>query len=351
MRSRRVRFAGLVAAALSLSVGYVAYAVTRDGAAAARAGIHVQTGAALAPAAPAQQPAAAEPAVHRALGRASLAAVRPQILFRSMLTDDTFGKLALAPLGGPRNEWRISPLKCDRVYFAGGRGLCLGASSTMTPVSTARIFGPDFSIQHELTLAGLPSRARISPDGRYATTTNFVFGHTYATGSFSTETTLIDLAAGTKIATLEQFAVTNGGQPFENRDFNFWGVTFARDSNRFYATLGSGGQTYLVQGDVRRRTARVLRTNVECPSLSPDGTRLAFKKKIEGTNWRLSVLDLRTMKEHPLAERGSVDDQAEWLDAQHVLYWRLNEIWVVRADGAGLPRRFVPAAASPVVVR
>jgi hypothetical protein len=327
---RLLRFVLLVAVAIAVSVGYVAWDLARADGVAARAGIHT-----------------------RSLEKASLRARRgPQIVFRSMLTDDTFGKLAVAPLGGPRTEWRIAPLKCDRVYFAAGAGICLAARSTVAPVFTARIFGPDFAVRHELTLHGLPSRARISADGRYGATTSFVYGHSYAAGAFSTETTLIDMAAGTKIAALEQFSVMRDGQRFKRRDFNFWGVTFARNSDRFYATLASGGKTFLVAGAVHSRTLRVLRENVECPSLSPDGTRIAFKKAISGPgDWRLAVLDLRTMREQLLAEPARVDDQVEWLDAKRVLYWRANVVWVVPADGSGSPRPFVRDAASPAVVR
>jgi hypothetical protein len=344
---RWARFMLLVALAVALSVGYVGWDLARGNGVAARAGIHTRGGASLVGI---RQSGAV---VTRARGRASLTAARgPQILFRSMLTDETFGKLAVAPLRGLRTEWQIAPLKCDRVYFAAGRGICLAAGSAVAPIFTARIFGPDFSVRHELTLHGLPSRARVSADGRYAATTSFVYGHSYAAGAFSTETTLIDMATGTKIATLEQFSVTRGGERFKRRDFNFWGVTFARESDRFYATLASGGNTYLVVGSVRARTLRVLRTNVECPSLSPDGTRIAFKKAITGPgDWRLAVLDLRTMRERLLAEPEKVDDQVEWLDTNHVLYWRRNVVWVVPADGSGSPRQFVSNAASPVVVR
>ena len=89
---------------------------------------------------------------------------------------------------------------------------------------------------------------------------------------------------------------------------------------------------------------------MECPSLSPDGTRLAFKKRLDGADpddWRLSVLNLKTGEEHPLAETQNVDDQAEWLDNDHVLYAKFPDegfpdIWSVPADGTGraeaLPR-------------
>ena len=74
--------------------------------------------------------------------------------------------------------------------------------------------------------------------------------------------------------------------------------------------------------------------DVECPSLSPDETRVAFKRR-QGDNWRLHVLDLDTGREYPLAETRSVDDQVEWLDD----------------DGRGRPRVYRRDALSPAVVR
>ena len=65
-----------------------------------------------------------------------------------------------------------------------------------------------------------------------------------------------------------------------------------------------------------------MRTDAECPSLSPDGTRVAYKKRGDRATgeWRLAVLDLATGKETLLAERRSVDDQVEWLDDDRILY-------------------------------
>src|SRR4051812_17351825 len=182
----------------------------------------------------------------------------------------------------------------------------------------------------------------------------FVAGHAYATpGSFSTQTTLIDLERGAKIADMEDFTVTDGGRQVTAVDVNYWGVTFARDSDRFYATLATGGKTYLIEGSVSQRRAHVIHENVECPSLSPDGTRIAYKKRTgSGSNpWHLTVLDLRTMRETPLAEARSVDDQAEWLDDGHVLYAVDGAVWSVPADGSGRPSRYIAGAGSPSVVR
>ena len=209
-------------------------------------------------------------------------------------------------------------------------------------------------MQHTISLGGLLSRARVSPDGRHGAVTAFLSGHSYATnGQFSTSTTLLDLTTGKKLFNLEKLAITRDGKPFRAVDFNYWGVTFANDGHRFYATLATGHQTYLVEADLRTRSGRVIRENVECPALSPDNTRIAFKKRVDGGNgpWRFTVLDLETMRETPLAESQSVDDQAAWLDDEHVLYGYKNAVWSVRADGSDRPQLYLPDALSPTVVR
>ena len=89
---------------------------------------------------------------------------------------------------------------------------------------------------------------------------------------------------------------------------------------------------------------------VECPSLSPDGRRIAFKSR-RGNQWRLHVLDLETRRRTALAETRSVDDQVEWLDEGRILYGLEGNIWVVPADGSGAPRVYVRNALSPAVVR
>ena len=138
-------------------------------------------------------------------------------------------------------------LKC--FYFAAGRGLCLAKDGgedcrrtrdcldRRSPTSSARIS----RLCTRSRLGGFPSRARVSPDGRDGAAHRFVSGHSYADGGFSTAT-LIDLGRRQKIGNLEKFAVFRDGKRIEAIDFNFWGVTFAQDSNRFYATLGTRGR-------------------------------------------------------------------------------------------------------------
>jgi hypothetical protein len=278
---------------------------------------------------------------------------RPTVVFRD-LGGGSRGQLALAPLTGGPGERKRLPLRCDRVHFAAGTGLCVARGSGFASGFQAKVFGTNFEVRHELDLAGIPSRARVSRDGRLGTVTMFVTGHSYAeSGAFSTETTLIDMRSGRKIADLEDFSVTDDGRHVTAVDRNFWGVTFADDSDRFYATMATGGKTYLLEGSVSSRRARVLHENVECPSLSPDGTRVAYKHRTgsDSKPWRVSVLDLETMRETPLAESRSVDDQVEWLDGANVLYAIDGEVFTVPADGSGTARSFLPQADSPAVVR
>jgi hypothetical protein len=280
---------------------------------------------------------------------------RPTVVFRGLAHDpeENRGQVAVAAVDHP-GQRTLEAMHCDRVHFAAGRGICLARGDGFAAGYRATVFGADFRALDEVALDGIPSRARVSPDGRYGAVTVFVTGHAYAdAGAFSTQTTLIDLERGHELADLEQFTVTMGGRQVTAVDRNFWGVTFARDSNVFYATMATGGKTYLVRGSVSARTARVIDENVECPSLSPYGTRIAFKKRVgSGANpWRLAVLDLDTMRETLLAETRSVDDQAEWLGEDRVLYGIDGAIWAVRTDGHGTPRRFIADADSPAGVR
>ncbi len=99
----------------------------------------------------------------------------------------------------------------------------------------------------------MPNRARVSPDGRRGAVSVFVKGESYEGAGAMTRTSIIDMAAGKTIAELETFTVTRDNLPFRSNDFGFRGVTFARDGNRFYATLRAGGATHLVEGDVDAR--------------------------------------------------------------------------------------------------
>ena len=279
----------------------------------------------------------------------------PHVVFQDLRGQPGGGQyahVALAALDQPSRERVTTRLTCERVHFAASRGLCLVSRQGLLQAGYKVIVtGRDFRRRRELRLPGIPSRARISPDGRYGATTGFVTGHSYAQDSFSTQTVIVDMARGRVLADLEKdFTVFRDGRRIKEIDFNFWGVTFARRAGRFYATLKTGDTTYLLEGDLRLRRARVLHENVECPSISPDNTRLAYKRWM-GDRWRLHVLDLATLRETPLAEERPVDDQVEWLDDDNVLYGLSPDTWTVPADGRGTPRKFLEKGLSPAVVR
>jgi hypothetical protein len=296
----------------------------------------------------------ASPGVAKVLGAAA-AKGEAMVLYRSTRgvgTGDA-GPVEVAPLAHP-GQARRTGLRCNRVYYAAGHGICLARGGGFAAGYQARIFDSTFRVGKSIGVTGIPSRARVSPDGRYGSVTLFVSGDSYAAaGTFSTRTTIIDLVHGTSLGGLENWTTYDGQHQVTASDVNYWGVTFAPgDSDRFYATMSTGGKTYLIQGSVSQRTAKVLHDNVECPSLSPDGTRIGFKHRTGSSSapWRLTVLDLATMKETRLAETRSVDDQVAWDGDDALLYAVGGATWSVPADGGGRPRRMIGQADSPAVV-
>lgn len=280
-----------------------------------------------------------------------------RIYFRYNGVDGHFGKLAFAPYERLDQPQFIETLSCEAAYVAGGRGICLAANPGLITTFAAKLFDANtFKIITEFPLKGVPSRCRMSSDGKLAAATVFVSGHSYASVSFSAQTLLIDVDNGRIIADLEEFSVSRNGHLFRNKDFNFWGVTFTPDARDFYATLSTGQQHFLVKGNIAKRSATVIHENVECPSLSPDASRIAYKKRfvVDGrVFWQLHILDLKTDRETPLSENRSVDDQLEWLDNKHVLYSLpkgfsvITNVWLAAADGSGAPKLFLKNAYSP----
>jgi hypothetical protein len=294
-----------------------------------------------------------------AAGHVSLAASAERLMvFRNMAWGPHRDELATVPAATPGGPRTASGVKCLRFYAAAGTGICLQAvQGAVQDTYRAVILDSRLHELRHFPLGGIPTRARVSPSGRMVAWTVFVSGDSYAGTAFSTRTSIVDTRTWRLDSSLESYAITRDGHPYRAADVNFWGVTFA-DDTRFYATLATGGKTYLVQGDVAAHTVRTLRENVECPSLSPDGTRIVFKKRVKGASpdapWRLYALDLHTMRETPLAEQRSVDDQVVWSDAHTVVYSLAgdygSDLWTLPADGTGAARRIMTAALAPAYV-
>ncbi|MFF0268279.1 TolB family protein [Kribbella sp. NPDC004536] len=280
----------------------------------------------------------------------------PRIMFRSTAPESR-GHLALVSKDDPGGPRSVSALTCLRVYAAGGTGTCLRQDGALTTFQIA-ILDRNLQVEKAIPLVGVPNRTRVSGDGRLVAWTVFVAGDSYNHGRFSTRAGLIDLRTEDMVDSLEFLSVTRDGHPYTAPDLNFWGITFTADDNRFYATMSTAGQRYLVEGDIAAKTVRTIAKNVECPSLSADGKRIAFKSAIDGDpakGWRLSVLDLSSGTRTLLAETRSVDDQPAWLDPNTIAYAVPRgagdaDIWAVPADGSGNPRLLIPHAESPAAL-
>ncbi|MFE5867188.1 TolB family protein [Streptomyces roseifaciens] len=276
-------------------------------------------------------------------------------VFRNMAWGPHRDEIASVPAADPAGPRTSSGVRCLRFHAAGGTGICLQAvHGRLRDGYRAVVLDARLRELRRYNLAGVPTRARVSPSGRSVAWTVFVSGDSYAGTNFSTRTSVLDLDGWTLDRNLEDYRFFLDGRLHKAADINVWGVTFADDTH-FYATVATGGHTHLVRGDRTDRTLRSLHSNVECPSLSPDGTRVAYKKRVEGAPddapWRLYVLDLRTLRETPTAERRNIDDQVVWRDG-HTLVYALpgdygSDLWSVPADGSGSPRVTLSAALAP----
>ncbi|MFD1149050.1 TolB family protein [Saccharothrix hoggarensis] len=242
---------------------------------------------------------------------------------------------------------------CQRFYRAGGTAVCLELEGP-GPTYAAEV-SRDGAVVRSVPLPGIPSRAKVSASGRIVSWTSFVTGDSYAVpGGFSTRTGYLDVTTGEVVESLEGFVADVEGKRWEAQDVNYWGLTVGADDRTFYATLASGGYTWLVKGDLVDRRVESLRRDAECPSLSPDGTKIAYKKRIGRLGpWDLAVLDLATGVERRLPGTAGVDDQATWLDDERIAFAAVPRdaqraaVHLVDADGATPATLLVPDATSP----
>lgn len=284
----------------------------------------------------------------------------PRIVFRNTALGTNYGVVSMVPLADPSGPRAFTSVSCDRVFATSVETLCLGSDRGVVTTYSARVITDATGAVKNIPLTGSPSRARLSDDGALSATTSFVAGDSYTATSFSTRTVVTNLRTGMS-QDLEDFTLLDNGQRISPVDRNYWGVTFTADDDHFFATVAFGGVTHLAKGQLSTQTIETIRPDAECPSLSPDGTRVAYKKRGDRArgDWRITVLELATGKETQLSESRSVDDQVEWLDNNRILYGlpgtgtqaAESNVWVANADGTGMPTMLIPKAWSPAVVR
>jgi hypothetical protein len=285
----------------------------------------------------------------------------PRIVFRNTALGADYSDLGMVKLADPSGPRAMTPTRCERLYATRASAVCVSAERAVTPTYALVMLDGGLQPTTSSRLNGIPSRARMSLDGRLVSTTSFLTGHSYAQTTFSTETVI--RRDGSSLGSLEAWTTTlPNGSSLTRADRNYWGVTFAPDDDTFYATVGSAGLTWLVRGSIAKRSMTALRNDAECPSLSPDGTKVAYKKRLDAHRsgvWRLAVLDIASNTETLLSETRSVDDQVEWLDDNHILYAvarpgsqaSTTDLWVVPSDGSGRSSVLIENASSPAVVR
>lgn len=287
----------------------------------------------------------------------------PYVLFRNTLPGEQYGLVAAVPLDDTGGTRAFTDVACDRLYRAGGWTSCLRTVRGVATTFEASLYDDQWDEVATWPLPGIPSRTRVSPDGSLVATTAFVSGHSYAQVGFSTETK-IHTTAGEDLGNLESWTFLVDGQVFGAADRNFWGVSFV-DDETFYVTVASqsADTTWIATGSVADRTITALRSGGECPSVSPDASRVAYKKvqRVEDAQkvWAYAVLDLDSDAEtlYPVTE--GCDDQIEWLDDSTILYGLprpdqpgTTDVWALDIDTPGAePRLFLEGAWSPSIVR
>ena len=279
------------------------------------------------------------------------------IAFVNRTPGDDYGKVGYIDRAGGRNQ---TELECERIDLNANGGICLDDDTGIGGGGRGLILGPNLNASLRFGI-NLPSRAAASPDGEVVAWTGFAVGHSYLEpGEFATTTQLVEVERGIG-ANLETIFTTFdlNGEVINDDERNFWGVTFV-DSDRFYATVGVGENTSIVEGTISNSTMNVVHENATCPEISPDGSTLVVKERTEGDFFQLVAIDVATGNRRNLPETRSVEDQVEFLDNNTIIYGLPNEsegteaqpawdVWSLDLNG-GPAQLIIPFADSPAAI-
>lgn len=281
----------------------------------------------------------------------------PFLMFRTLGSRDLHGRVAMSPLDRPAGVRYVTPLLCTRVAYAAGAGICLTEEIGDVRVAhVAHTFDDRFRRRHRLELAGIPVRARMSPDGRRAAVTVYAEEESPSGERLVARSVLIDVASGAVSRDVAEYSLSTDGFPSVHGPGDVGGVAFVGDSDRFVATLVTDDGRYLVSGAIRAQRLTVIARGLANEAVSPDGRRLIAKTAAGRGLWQLVVVDLAGVVERVLdhATR-SIDDQVEWLDESHIVYHDAADtstgVWVMPVDEPAPPRLLVADAYSPTVAR
>ena len=249
-----------------------------------------------------------------------------------------------------------------------GGGICLARSRSLTGAYEAQLLGPDGQrAAHDRPRRHAEPRARLAPTAATARRRcSSPATPTPSPGAFSTQTLLIDMRRGETLANLETFTVSQGRPRGRRRRRQVLGRDVRPRQRPFYATLATGGKTYLIKGSVARahgaRDPRERRVPVAVARRHAH--RLQEAGRRQGATWRFHVLDLATGAETPLAETalGRRPDRVA-RRRQPAVRRAASDIWTVprrrhaarRGASSPKPTRRAssasPAAREPVEVR
>jgi hypothetical protein len=278
----------------------------------------------------------------------------------------TFDPTTLRPITRTPTE-----MGCSRVHATSdGKVFCFtrvipGKPNYFSP-PTGHIYSRNFTLETSYPKGlGSVSRARISKDGKFTASTAFTSGHSYlgvGGTTFSTATFIGSASDAKSQDNIQRWPVLNKGVEIKSTDLNLWGATFdPANSDRFLVTAYFDTKPHLAEGSVQNRKINVLKEAVECPSFSPNGKRIAFKKRTGIAKWSPAVMDLATMKETVFDLPDSVDDQIEWLNDDTLVYEVVNTPLVGPSavnlmtlnlkDAKPQHRLWLADARSPTVVR
>ena len=246
--------------------------------------------------APAAKPSAPRIAPAPIAAVTSVPSTPPSIMFRITALGEAHGRLGVTPLAEGDRLPTVTALSCERLHFSVDRGVCLTAERGMFTSYGATVFDSDFQTLHRLRLGGLPGRGARHPR-RSSRGHHRVRERALLRGAATSDTHVVHRPPHWRARAREHGDVHGAARRRHHpgSGLQLLGGHLLRET-AIGSTRRSGraGQTYLIEGNLEPREARVVRGGVECPALSPDNTRVAFKKRtggvISAVTWRLRRL-------------------------------------------------------------